>query len=553
MQDNNNDTSAADQAAQAAGYIWSGDGMQAATNGTPPPAGPYDVTVITNSSTNNTELQFSFAPGVQLGDAFLYEGATSGSITGLTPGTVYYAIPDASNANAFALADSPQDAALGNALPISGSATINLGPAPPAPTPPTAWPAVISSNSFTFAAGTNPGYETGDQIIYRGATDSNGNAVTINTTDPNNVAGTLQVGQFYYAVVDPSSPNVVQLADTLANAQANHPLTLSATTTSVNVTLLTSSLLAAVSNNALNFTDGTDQGLSTGDPVLFGGATDLAGNAIAISTVDPNGVSGSLQSGQTYYAIVDPNNPNIVQFAATLAHAQNNQPLQLSSPSANVLATLLTPLPANVSPFATNLPPLLVDFGTLDLTAAMSGSAHTLSPRCQAGVNVTTNLVSRERGDSTPQQGKAYLQGKISIFYLKRQITAGKQKNLVAFANASEALKKELIAQGKLSPEDLVQNAPGASGTAPPYAAAGSFSVMASVDKVRSVVSSTAVISSMGDVNIKSTMSNLVQDSSQAGLVVDPASSAKAAVALAATITVMEPTVTATVADNAAH
>src|SRR5205085_1990016 len=118
------------------------------------------------------------------------------------------------------------------------------------------------------------------QIIYRGATDANGSQVTINTTSPSGGAGTLQVGQIYYAVVDPSNPNIVQLADTLANAQANHPLTLSAMTTRVKVTLLDSPLIAAVANNAFNFAGGTDQSYRTGDPIMFGGTTDLAGNAI---------------------------------------------------------------------------------------------------------------------------------------------------------------------------------------------------------------------------------------------------------------------------------
>src|SRR5262249_48811228 len=161
-------------------------------------------------------------------------------------------------------------------------------------------------------------------------------------------------------------------------------------------TLLSTPLLAAVSNNALNFASGTDQGWSTGDAIVFGGATDLAGNTITISTVDPNGVSGSLQRGQTYYAIVDPANPSIVQLAHTLPNAQSFRPLQLSSTSLNVLATLLAPVPANVSPFITDQPSVLVDFGALDLTPALSGSAHTLSPVQAGAVNVTAKLFSYE-------------------------------------------------------------------------------------------------------------------------------------------------------------
>jgi hypothetical protein len=46
-------------------------------------------------------------------------------------------------------------------------------------------------------------------------------------------------------------------------------------------------------------------------------------------------------------------------------------------------------------------------------------------------------------------------------------------------------------------------------------------------------------------------MNNLVQNSSSAALVVDPTATTKAATALAVTVSVMEPTVKATVADNA--
>ncbi len=213
--------------ASTAGAVWSANGIYSATDAAPPPAGPYAVSVAAN------ELLFSFAPGIALGTPIGYEGTTAGAITGLTPYTTYYAIPDPGNANAFALADTAQDAYLGNALTISGAGTINLGPPLPAPSS-----ATLGANAFTFAAGSDQGWRTGDSIIFGGAADSSGTSVTINTTDPNNVSGTLQVGQTYYAVVDPNNPNVVQLANTLTQAQNDQPLTLSATTTALQINLL---------------------------------------------------------------------------------------------------------------------------------------------------------------------------------------------------------------------------------------------------------------------------------------------------------------------------
>ncbi|HEV3078683.1 MAG TPA: hypothetical protein VGY66_02850, partial [Gemmataceae bacterium] len=228
-------TASADLAAASAGALWSAAGINSAVNGTAPPTGPFTVSVTTNNSSGNSELLFSFAHGLKLGDQITYEGPTSGQvgISGLTPYQTYFVIPDAGNPDAFALAATSLDAAQGKAVAISltGSTAINFGPAMPTPQA-----ATLASNELTFGtdASDDQGWRTGDAIIFGGATDASGSPLTISTGN----GSSLQVGQTYYAVVDPSNPNVVQLADTLQHAQNNLPLPLSANTSQIQVVLM---------------------------------------------------------------------------------------------------------------------------------------------------------------------------------------------------------------------------------------------------------------------------------------------------------------------------
>ena len=210
-----------------------------------------------------------------------------------------------------------------------------------------------------------------------------------------------------------------------------------------------------------------DQGLVTGDPVFFAGATDLAGHAITINTIDQNLVSGSLQVGTTYWAIVDPNNPNIVQFAKSLQDAQQGHALVLTSSSANVLATLLSPPLDNESPFTAKLPPVLVSFGTFNITPLMSGNAHTILPVSSTGVSITSHLASREKVVSTAEPGKPFILRKASVL-------APSLYNSIA-ARKSNATNSPLTSKGSSnSVASQVASAPGGTGTAPKFAGAGS-------------------------------------------------------------------------------
>ena len=292
---------AANSAAQQAGSTWSVPGYM------PPPrdaapAKPYAVTVITNSATNNSELLFSFA-GVKVSQAFQYQGATTGSITGLTPLTVYYAIPDASNRRrspylilARCLALEPQFLSPARRRSSSGPAHRRSQLAGDARR--------HRLQAFTFAADFDPGYSTGDPIIFSGPPIR---METLSLSTRPAPAASRALCKWGNSIMRSSihNPNIVRLAGHTGDAQANAPLTLASATTR-QCDAIELALIAGVSH-CVEFAQRTDQGWRTGDAIVFG-AHRLAGNAITISTIDPNNVSGSLQLGQTYYAVVDPNN-----------------------------------------------------------------------------------------------------------------------------------------------------------------------------------------------------------------------------------------------------
>ncbi len=457
-------TAAAGTDATSLGALWSTAGITAATDGTPPPAGPYPVSVTQNSDTGNDELVFNFATGVQLGQAFWYEGPVSGepAVTGLVSYTTYYAIPDASNPDAFALATSPQNAFLANSNPSSlpaltlaldGSTSINLGPPPPAMTaaaleaPPSGTALPAGSTGFVFAADSDQGWRTGDQIV-------------------------------------------------------------------------------------------------------FGGATDTSGNSIVVSSVDPNGVAGTLQTGMVYYAVVDPSNPNTVELAATLQEADNNEPLVLSADTAQVLVNLLAPVGADQSAFPAVLTAVIVPFGDADL-AVMTGTVHTLTPLVAAGVSVQATLESTEEIDASARPGtvvtKYAAKGPSAfgpVLYNKVTKFFNKLGNKSPSANASNAA-------GNQSPNSNVQQTPGGTGSSPSWSAAGCFVVNVGSFVVNADVGSTAVINSGGNVQVSASMNDLVQTASTATLTLNPMSQSKVAAALAVNVSSISPTVTATIASGA--
>ena len=138
-------------------------------------------------------IRFAFNSGFVLGDHFVYQGS---GISGLSDGVTYYVIPDASDPNAFQLADSYADAQAGTALPIgSGATKLTFDPAVSLDTT-----ANTVDLGFNYAlAGTLP---NGTSLVYHAAL---GTAIS----------GLID-GTTYYVIQDPANPRVMRLASTSA-------------------------------------------------------------------------------------------------------------------------------------------------------------------------------------------------------------------------------------------------------------------------------------------------------------------------------------------------
>ncbi len=271
---------------------------------------------ITIQPTNT--IQFSFAPGFQAGDHFVYEGS---GINGLTDGVTYWPIATADPTH-FQLASSAQNAQNKVALSLSGSpTTFTFNPS-------------VSINptdntidmGFNYAlANTLP---TGTALVYYGALG----------TDIAN----LSDGTTYYVVQDPANPRIMRLASTAALAQAAYQAGLQNLTTQSAADTANAAALGATwtaqaidsvrqgapppvgtfpltvdsTANTLDF--GFNPGFSYKQPVVYNGP---ASGSEAINGLTP---------GNTYYVSVsDPvNNPGVIQL---LDASGNVVPISLTS------------------------------------------------------------------------------------------------------------------------------------------------------------------------------------------------------------------------------
>ena len=223
-------TAAAQAAAAQAdnGEDWTAAAIDSAQVGDSPPVGTFNVTVDPVGQTVN----FGFNPGFVTNEPLVYEGPTDGSqgINGMIPGDTYYVtLPDR--------VDYPGLVQFvdyhGNPVPVSlasGTTTSVMFGAP------TSDNVSVSSNQLTFnnpddpTTPFDPGLSTGDPFTYLGPVSPPGDS---------GITG-LTPGTVYY-VITTSTPGVIQLADSYADAQAGKALSISlpsgSTTTNINYTV----------------------------------------------------------------------------------------------------------------------------------------------------------------------------------------------------------------------------------------------------------------------------------------------------------------------------
>ncbi|MGA2700304.1 MAG: hypothetical protein ABSH35_04325 [Isosphaeraceae bacterium] len=232
VQDATNAGNAAAQAAAAQadnGEDWTAAAIDSARIGNPPPVGTFPVTVDPVGQT----VDFGFNAGFVKNQPLVYEGPATGSagIIGLTPGDTYYVtLPD--RVNNPGLVQFTDDS--GNVVPVSlasGTTTSVMFGAP------TSDNVSVSSNQLTFnnpdepTTPFDPGFNLGDPMVYLGPVSLSNGDVGITGLVP---------GTVYY-VITTSTPGVIQLADSYANAELGTALTISlpsgSTATNINYTV----------------------------------------------------------------------------------------------------------------------------------------------------------------------------------------------------------------------------------------------------------------------------------------------------------------------------
>jgi hypothetical protein len=241
------------------------------------------------------------SPGYYTGEPLVYSSGDGGAIPGLENRDEYYAIVNPINPNWIQLADSADDAGAGKFIQFQQYPTLvdnTTGVSLP-----------ITNVVYTSATTTVLGYDfpvpftNNETLVYHGA--------------PGQRIGGLRDGATYYAIVDPSNPNTLQLSA----APSGAPILFNTDPIFTSPDGSQTYDVATIDTGTNTFTlAATPPNLQNGSPIVYQGA--LGSN-----------ITG-LTSGQTYYAIYNPSDPLTLQLAAT-AHdaAVANPAVQNQSPT----------------------------------------------------------------------------------------------------------------------------------------------------------------------------------------------------------------------------
>ena len=268
--------------------------------------------------TANSIIDVGSNSSYSAGEEVLYEDGGNGDadVGGLTDDAAYYVILVPNSSSEIQLADSYDDALAGDYITLTsagtGTQTLQQVNSPVS--------TFDSGNTQPYCTdinlGSNPGYTTGEEIVY-----NNGSGTSI---------GGLTNGQVYYAVVNSSTPDILELADSYANAIAGTVIKMTTAGTG------TAQNFSPVITNSNTF-DGdadvsTEDAASNPDTIDFG-YNDGFTNGEAVVYNDGGGTAiGNLTSGQVYYVIVV--NSTTIELADTNSDATNGYYLYLSTAGA---------------------------------------------------------------------------------------------------------------------------------------------------------------------------------------------------------------------------
>ena len=251
-------------------------------------AGSISVPVSVVDQTDGT-ITFASNPGFTDGEKVTYHAVQGELIGGLADGGTYYAIVNAASPDTLQLsATAPVNGVDGTPIPL------NLDPVLQGfrqSLPVTVNPSGGPANSIRF--GFNAGFTLGDSFIYQGS----------------GISG-LDDGVRYWAIPDSNNADIIQLADSYADAQAGTPLAIGSNAPGgLNGSTLVfdpSILLDGDANTIdLGFNYALAGTLPSGTPLVYRGAM---GQAVP-----------GLTDGTTYYVIQDMANPRLMRLTAASA------------------------------------------------------------------------------------------------------------------------------------------------------------------------------------------------------------------------------------------
>ena len=130
---------------------------------------------------------------LETGQPYTYSSGSNGAIGGLTSGGLYYVIVPSNLPDEIQLAASLHDAEQGNFIRFQQYSTLTGGST-------TVPISDVNETDGTITFDSNPGFTDGEALTYHAA--------------PGQLIGGLTSGSTYYAIINPASPNTLQLAAT---------------------------------------------------------------------------------------------------------------------------------------------------------------------------------------------------------------------------------------------------------------------------------------------------------------------------------------------------
>ena len=236
---------------------------------------------------------FKVSPDVfaalQTGQPYTYSSGDNGPIGGLTSGTTYYIIVPSNLTDEIQLAATLTDALAGNYIPFQQYPTLTGGSTS------TSVPVSdVNETDGTITFDSNPGFTDGEALTYHAVAGQ--------------LIGGLTDGTTYYAIVNPASPDTLQLAATAPAGGVDGPAIplnldpeFQGFRQSLPVTVNPTGQQFPL--NSIEF--GFNAGFQLGDSFIYQGS----------------GIGG-LTDGVRYWAIPDPNDPTVIQLADSYADAQ---------------------------------------------------------------------------------------------------------------------------------------------------------------------------------------------------------------------------------------